>query len=101
MDGQQFYFQQDLILLFDIFRNEISYLKNSWSGLGRPTVLITISNSVLGRWIQHFTGCKILSQKQILIINKGYPKKMQAPVVDVRNITEISWEVSKIDEWYW
>lgn len=99
MDGQQFYFQQDLILLFDIFRNEISYLKNSWSGVGRPTVLITISNSVLGRWIQHFMGCKILSQNKFSSLTK-VTQKMQAPVVDVGNIPEISREVSKIDEWY-
>lgn len=47
MDGRQFYFQQDLKLLFDILRSEISYLKNSWIGVGRPTVTISISSSVL------------------------------------------------------
>ncbi|XP_060070242.1 probable phosphorylase b kinase regulatory subunit alpha [Ylistrum balloti] len=47
MDQQQFYLTLDTTFTVDHFRNEIAYLKNSWKGLGRPTVTLLISNSFL------------------------------------------------------
>ncbi|XP_069129417.1 probable phosphorylase b kinase regulatory subunit alpha isoform X5 [Argopecten irradians] len=47
MDQQQFYLTLDTTFTVDHFRNEVTYLKNSWKGLGRPTVTLLISNSFL------------------------------------------------------
>lgn len=86
MDGRQFYFQQDLKLLFDILRSEISYLKNSWIGVGRPTVTISISSSVLGRWIQHFSGSSQKIKKIHVLGN----------YTSVKNARKFSWGIIEI-----
>lgn len=49
MDEQQFYLTLDTSFTIDLFRTEVAYLKNSWKGVGRPTLTLAISHSLLGR----------------------------------------------------
>ncbi|XP_067663658.1 probable phosphorylase b kinase regulatory subunit alpha isoform X3 [Haliotis asinina] len=47
MDEQRFYVAQDTSFMLDFLRTEIAYLKSSWNSLGRPTITITISHTLL------------------------------------------------------
>ncbi|KAJ8298449.1 hypothetical protein KUTeg_024980 [Tegillarca granosa] len=47
MDEQQFYLTLDTSFTIDLFRTEVAYLKNSWKGVGRPTLTLAISHSLL------------------------------------------------------
>ncbi|XP_046368664.1 probable phosphorylase b kinase regulatory subunit alpha isoform X4 [Haliotis rufescens] len=47
MDEQRFYVAQDTSFMLDFLRTEIAYLKSSWNSLGRPTITISISHTLL------------------------------------------------------
>uniref|UniRef100_A0A646QCY3 Phosphorylase b kinase regulatory subunit n=1 Tax=Hemiscolopendra marginata TaxID=943146 RepID=A0A646QCY3_9MYRI len=46
-DTQRFYIASDTDLLLDTFMNEIAFLKSNWHMLGRPTVILPISEHIL------------------------------------------------------
>ena len=43
LDQEFFYLATDTNLLIDMFRTDISFLKSNWRMLGRPTVILEIS----------------------------------------------------------
>ncbi|KAH6944332.1 hypothetical protein HPB50_002705 [Hyalomma asiaticum] len=46
-DQHRFYLASDTDLLIDTFKTEIAYLKSAWRMLGRPTVILPVSQDLL------------------------------------------------------
>ncbi|ESO88485.1 hypothetical protein LOTGIDRAFT_179098 [Lottia gigantea] len=47
MDQQRFYVALDTNFMLDFLRTEVSYLKSSWKGLGRPTLTVTVTHALM------------------------------------------------------
>lgn len=44
LDEEYFYLASDTNLLIDMFRSDIAFLKSSWSMLGRPTIILEVTD---------------------------------------------------------
>ncbi|KAG0412106.1 hypothetical protein HPB47_010745 [Ixodes persulcatus] len=101
-DQHRFYLASDTDLLVDTFKTEVAYLKSAWRMLGRPTVILPVSQDLLREeplTIMNTLLCRILlgtldefvstssiaSLSFIGNIEEGHPERVPAELRDYLN----------------
>ncbi|XP_071846490.1 probable phosphorylase b kinase regulatory subunit alpha isoform X4 [Apostichopus japonicus] len=85
LDHHQFYLALDNDLLADLTKNDISFLRNNWRELGRPTVTITVTHGMIAN---ESIQASILSN--IRKFQTGYINGVQVQMGNLGNLISTS-----------